>query len=251
MGSNPASPTQKFEFHETDSVSAVRGLGTIVNVLAVLVGSSLGVLAGSRVPPRIKESVVGGIGIVTVVIGLMDAMRTRDMVVPLVSLAIGGTLGEWFRIEDRLEAFANGVKHRLGRRSDTRFVEGFVTATALYCVGPLTVLGGIQDGTGQLPRLYFIKSALDGTMSIVFGSQFGIGVALSSVSVLVVQGGIAIFGGAIDRVLSDQQTIEMFATGGLMVVAIGLNLLGVTRLRVASYLPGLVIAPVLVAVVGR
>jgi len=88
-------------------------------------------------------------------------------------------------------------------------------------------------------------------MSIVFGSQFGIGVALSSVSVLVVQCGIAIFGGAIDRVLSDQQTIEMFATGGLMVVAIGLNLLGVTRLRVASYLPGLVIAPVLVAVVGR
>ena len=229
----------------------MRGLGTLVNVVSVLVGSSIGMLVGGRVPTRIRETVVAAIGIVTVVIGIGDALGTRNMVFPLAATALGAIVGEALRIEDRLAALGEVVKRRAGRDSDAGFTEGFVTATLLFCVGPLTFLGGIQDGTGEIPKLYFIKSALDGTMSVVFGSQFGPGAALSALSVLVVQGGIAAFGGVLDRVLTERQTIELFATGGVAVVGIGVNLLGIARIRVASFLPGLVLAPLLVAVFAR
>ena len=235
----------------TDSVAPVRGLGTVVNVAAVLVGSSLGMLVGRRIPSRVRESVVAAIGLATVVIGVSDALGTRNMVFPLAATALGAVVGEALRIDGRLASIGDSVKRRIGRQGDDRFTEGFVTATLLFCIGPLTILGGIEDGTGQVPRLYFIKSALDGTMSLVFGSQFGPGAALSAVSVLVVQGGIAGFGSVLDRVLTERQTVELFATGGLAVVGIGLNLLGMTKIRVASFLPGLLIAPVLVAVFAR
>ena len=229
----------------------MRGLGTVVNVVAVLAGSTLGLLVGRRIPARVRESVVAAIGIVTVVIGVGDALGSANMVFPLAATALGAVIGEALRIEDRLASVGDSVKRRVGRQSDDRFTEGFLTATLLFCIGPLTILGGIEDGTGQVPRLYFIKSALDGTMSLVFGSQFGPGAALSALSVLVVQGGIAACGTLLDRVLSERQTVELFATGGIAVVGIGINLLGIARIRVASFLPGLVIAPILVAVFAR
>ena len=229
----------------------MRGLGTVVNVAAVLIGSSLGMLVGRRIPSRIRESVVAAIGLTTVVIGVGDALGTQNMVFPLAATALGAVVGEALRIDGRLASIGDFVKRRIGRQGDDRFTEGFVTATLLFCIGPLTILGGIEDGTGQVPRLYFIKSALDGTMSLVFGSQFGPGAALSAVSVLAVQGGIAAFGSVLDRVLTERQTVELFATGGIAVVGIGVNLLGIAKIRVASFLPGLLIAPVLVAVFAR
>ena len=208
-------------------------------------------LAGRRIPSRIRESVVAAIGLATVVIGISDVLGTRNMVFPLAATVLGVIVGESLRLHERLISLGDGMKRRIGRQSDDRFTEGFVTATLLFCIGPLTILGGIEDGTGQVPRLYFIKSALDGTMSLVFGSQYGPGAALSALSVLVVQGGIAAFGTLLDRVMSERQTVELFATGGLAVVGIGFNLLGVARIRVASFLPSLFIAPVLVAVFAR
>jgi uncharacterized membrane protein YqgA involved in biofilm formation len=208
-------------------------------------------LVGRRIPSRIRESVVAAIGLATVVIGIGDVLGTRNMVFPLAATVLGVIVGESLRLHERLISLGDGVKRRIGRQSDDRFTEGFVTATLLFCIGPLTILGGIEDGTGQVPRLYFIKSALDGTMSLVFGSQYGPGAALSALSVLVVQGGIVAFGTLLDRVMSERQTVELFATGGLAVVGIGFNLLGVARIRVASFLPSLFIAPVLVAVFAR
>jgi uncharacterized membrane protein YqgA involved in biofilm formation len=208
-------------------------------------------LVGRRIPSRIRESVVAAIGLATVVIGIGDVLGTRNMVFPLAATVLGVIVGEALRLHERLISLGDGVKRRIGRQSDDRFTEGFVTATLLFCIGPLTILGGIEDGTGQVPRLYFIKSALDGTMSLVFGSQYGPGAALSALSVLVVQGGIAVFGTLLDRVMSERQTVELFATGGLAVVGIGFNLLGIARIRVASFLPSLLIAPVLVAVFAR
>ncbi|MFM7526717.1 MAG: DUF554 domain-containing protein, partial [Actinomycetota bacterium] len=187
----------------------------------------------------------------------------RNMVFPLVGMAIGALIGEVLRIEDRLEGIGARLQRRFDRsadasgptepslatgRSQRSFVKGFVTASALYCVGPLTVLGAIQDASGDTPQLYIIKGLLDGFVSIMFAAMYGIGVAFSALSVFVVQGSLTLGGTGLDAVLDDRMRTELFAAGGIAVIGIGLNLLQVTKIRLANLLPGLVLTPVLVAI---
>lgn len=204
------------------------------------------------------------IGLVTVALGVSDAIDTRNMVFPLVGMALGALLGEALRIEDRLEALGAFLQKRFDRgatavqivgdssgiepTNERNFVKGFVTASALYCIGPLTVLGAIEDASGDTPQLYIIKGLLDGFVSIMFAATYGIGVAFSALSVLVVQGGLTLGGTGLDALLDDRMRTELFAAGGLAVIGIGLNLLQVTRIRLANLLPGLVLTPILVAV---
>ena len=235
----------------------MRGLGTLVNVAAVLAGSGAGLLAGGKVPERIRETALQGVGLVTLVLGVRESASTHNLTFPLAAVVIGGLLGEALRIEDRLEHFGERLR-RLAERGRGRagsagstFVEGFVTASLIFCIGPLTILGSIQDGMGRGAQDLFVKSVLDGTVAVVLASTLGVGVAASAATVLVVQGGLTIGAAAANAVLSTRMIAEMTATGGVLIIGIGLRLLDVKRIRVGSLLPALVVAPVAVALFAR
>ena len=202
---------------------------------------------GDKIPDRVRVIVVQVIGMVTIGLGLSDLLKTHNMVFPLLGMVFGAVIGELLRIEDRLEGIGEVIRKRFAKRQDPgRFISGFVTATLLFCIGPLTILGAIQDASGETPQLYIIKGTLDGFMSVVFGAIHGVGVLFSAVSVFVVQGTLTLFGTQLDSLLNDRMRIELFATGGLAVMAIGLNLLDIKKIRLGSLLPGLILTPVLV-----
>ena len=225
----------------------MRGLGTIINTATVLAGGGLGLLIGNRIPDRIRVIIVQVIGLVTIAIGLRDVMNTRNMVFPLVGMVLGAIIGELLRIEDRLEDLGELLRRKFTKpESESKFVTGFVTATLLFCVGPLTILGAIEDASGKTPQLYIIKGTLDGFMMIIFSALYGVGAIFSAASVFLIQGSLTLFGTSLDALLTDRMRLELFAAGGLAVLAIGLNLLEIKRIRLGSLLPGLVITPLLV-----
>jgi uncharacterized membrane protein YqgA involved in biofilm formation len=200
-----------------------------------------------------REIAFQGVGLVVLVLGVQQALTTRNIAFPLAAIILGGLIGEGLGIERHLEAMGDRLRRRFerGDNPDSRFVDGFVTATLVFCVGPLTILGSIADGLGQGAQLLFIKSALDGTVSAVLASTLGIGVILSAVSVLLVQGSLTLAAGAVHGVLTPRMVTELTATGGILIVAIGLRLLDLTRLRVGNFLPSLLIAPVAVVLFAR
>ena len=202
---------------------------------------------GDKIPERVRIIVVQVIGMITLGLGLSDLLKTHNMVFPLLGMVFGAVIGEVLRIEDRLEGIGEVIRKRFAKRQDPGpFVSGFVTATLLFCIGPLTILGAIQDASGATPQLYIIKGTLDGFMSVIFGAIHGVGVLFSAVSVFVVQGILTLFGTQLDSLLNDRMRIELFATGGIAVMAIGLNLLDIKKIRLGSLLPGLIVTPVLV-----
>lgn len=233
----------------------VRGIGTVVNVLAILGGTAVGLLLGSRLPERLRVAVLQAVGLITVVIGVGEALTTRNVVFPLVALILGAAVGEALRIEDRLEGLGHAIRGRFERRQDdeSRFVEGFVAASLLFCIGPLTILGSIRDGLGgpDHAQLLLVKSALDGVVSVAFASALGWGVGFSALPVVAIQGTLTLLAGVADRLLTDRMVVEMSATGGIMVIGIGLRLLDLKKVPVASFLPALVLAPVGVALFAR
>lgn len=218
----------------------MRGIGTVVNVGAALIGTVIGVLAGSRAPERIRTTVLTGVGLVVLVIGVQQALETRNLVFPLVALIVGAVAGELLRLQDRLDGLPASTN-------------GFVAASLVFCVGPLTILGSIKDGLGgpDHAQLLFVKAALDGLVAIVFASTMGWSVAFSALTVLVVQGGLTLCAGAADRVLTARMVDEISATGGVVLLGLGLRLLDIKPVRVASFLPALVAAPLLVAWFAR
>ena len=207
----------------------------------------VGIAMGDKIPDRVRVIVVQVIGMVTIGLGLSDLLKTHNMVFPLLGMVFGAVIGELLRIEDRLEGIGEVIRKRFAKRQDPGpFVSGFVTATLLFCIGPLTILGAIQDASGATPQLYIIKGTLDGFMSVIFGAIHGVGVLFSAVSVFVVQGTLTLFGTQLDSLLNDRMRIELFATGGIAVMAIGLNLLDIKKIRLGSLLPGLIVTPLLV-----
>ncbi len=225
----------------------MRGLGTLINTATVLAGGGLGLIMGNRIPDRIRTIIVQVIGLVTISIGLRDVIKTDNMVFPLVGMVLGAIIGEMLRIEDRLESLGEVLRRKFSKPdNESKFVTGFVTATLLFCVGPLTILGAIEDASGKTPQLYIIKGTLDGFMMIIFSALYGIGALFSAASVFVVQGSLTLFGTSLDTLLNDRMRLELFSAGGLAVLAIGLNLLEIKKIRLGSMLPGLVITPLLV-----
>lgn len=224
------------------------GLGTLVNTITVALGGVIGVRFGSRVPDRMRDSVVKVIGLVTLSIGLSDILRTENVIFPLLGMILGVIIGEMLRIDEALESLGSTLQRKFAKSADgASFVKGFATASLLFCIGPLTLLGAIEDAQGGIPRLYMIKASLDGFMSIVFGSLYGVGAIFSAASVFVVQGLLTLFGTQLDDLLVPRVEVELYAVGGLAVMAIGLNLLEVAKIRLGSMLPGLVTTPILVA----
>ena len=225
----------------------MRGLGTLINTATVLAGGGLGLIIGNRIPDRIRTIIVQVIGLVTISIGLRDVIKTDNMVFPLVGMVLGAIIGEMLRIEDRLESLGEVLRRKFSKPdNESKFVTGFVTATLLFCVGPLTILGAIEDASGKTPQLYIIKGTLDGFMMIIFSALYGIGALFSAASVFVVQGSLTLFGTSLDTLLNDRMRLELFSAGGLAVLAIGINLLEIKKIRLGSMLPGLVITPLLV-----
>ena len=225
----------------------MRGLGTIINTATVLAGGGFGLLIGNRIPDRIRVIIVQVIGLVTIAIGLRDVINTHNMVFPLVGMVLGAIIGELLRIEDRLEDLGELLRRKFTKpESESKFVTGFVTATLLFCVGPLTILGAIEAASGKTPQLYIIKGTLDGFMMIIFSALYGVGAIFSAASVFLIQGSLTLFGTSLDALLTDRMRLELFAAGGLAVLAIGLNLLEIKRIRLGSLLPGLAITPLLV-----
>ena len=219
----------------------------MINTATVLVGGSVGLIIGDRIPDRIRTIVVQVIGLVTLGLGLSDVLKTHNMVFPLVGMVLGGIVGELLAIERRLEGLGEVIRRRFARNQEPgRFVNGFVTATLLFCIGPLTILGAMQDATGETPQLYIIKGTLDGFMNVIFGAIYGVGAVFSALSIFIVQGSLTLGGSALDNLLNDRMRIELFSAGGFAVMAIGLNLLEIKKIRLGSLLPGLVITPLLV-----
>jgi hypothetical protein len=194
------------------------------------------------------------VGLVVIVIGVDQSVRTRNVIFPLTAIVIGGLIGELLDIEGRLEGLGDRIRRRFapaGEVHEAGFVEGFVTASLVFCVGPLSVLGSIEDGLHGDHQLLFVKAGLDGLVALVLASTLGWGVGVSAVVVLLYQGGLTVLAGLADRALTDRMILEMTATGGIMVLGIGIRLLEIRPLRVASFLPALLIVPVAVGLFAR
>ncbi len=226
--------------------------GTLVNIATVLLGSSLGLLLRGRLPTRIVVVVMQAIGLVTVFIGISNAFdlgrvtKPPGVIVGLVALALGGALGEWWRIEEGLEAAGKYLKARF--KGQGRFTEGFVAASLLFCVGPLTLVGSIQNGLSGDASFLILKAALDGFSSLALSATFGFGVIFSALIVAVLQGGLSLGAGLFTNLIpdpaSDPRVFLVNGVGGLMILGLGLGLLEIKRLRVASLLPALALVVV-------
>ncbi len=239
------------------------GIGTVVNVCTVLVGSTLGVLVGHRLSHRTRDLVTDALGLVTFLIAIMGALTVRDTVlsdavgdsapvlIVLGAMLIGGITGSLLRIEYRLEGLGGWLQRRLGgderlHEGKAQFVEGFVSASMVFCVGPLTVLGALSDGLGRGADQLFLKATLDGFAAIAFAASLGWGVAASALVVLVVQGAVTGVGALLGDVLPEAHVTALGATGGLMLIGVALRLLKLKQVAVADFLPALVVAPLLV-----
>lgn len=222
-------------------------VGTLINVASVVTGSALGCAIGARLPESMQVTVVQGLGLVTTLIGIQAALETQNVLILLASILTGAVLGEALCLQGGLEALGNRFQAVFPKGVGTSPAEGFITASLVFCVGPMAILGSIQDGLKGDFRLLAVKSMLDGFASIAFSASLGWGVIFSAVSVLVYQGAITMAAGALHEVLSEGMVTEMSAAGGLIIVAIGLKLLRVKDIRIANFLPALVIAPLVVA----
>jgi uncharacterized protein len=237
-------------------------LGTGLNALTVIIGGLLGALLGDRLPKRTQHTIRTGLGLITLVIGLQMAMTTHNILIVLVSVGVGAILGEWWGIEAGLERLGHWPQARIGALQKRPVVEndepptrslaqGFVVASLVFCVGPMAILGPIQEGLSGDHRLLLIKSALDGLSALAFGAALGPGVALSALLVLVYQGsfGLAAIGlaNSLGNITATHPAvIELTATGGVLIMGISLGLLDLRVVRVANMLPAIVLAPLIV-----
>jgi hypothetical protein len=221
-------------------------LGTAANVAAIVLGSIVGLLLRQKLPRRITTILTQGLGLVTALIGIKMMLVTENVLVVLLSVIAGGVAGELIQIESRLDAFGVRIEKRLSRQRGT-FAKAFVTSSLLYCVGPLAILGALQDGLRGDYTLLLTKSGLDGIASVAFASTLGIGVLFSALPVLAYQGSLTIGASLLAPYLTTSVVNEMTATGGLLILGIGLNMLKVTKIKVGNMLPAILIAAILAA----
>ncbi len=223
--------------------------GTLLNAATVLAGGLLGTFLGDRLPERLRENLVRGVGLFTLAMGAKFALETGNLLYLLGSILVGGLLGTLAGIERRLNELGETLQRRFGRGEGT-IAEGFVTATIVFCVGPLTFLGSIQNGLSGDATLLTIKSVLDGFTAIALAATLGWGVPLTVIVILVYQGGLAAGAAAFSGLLSAAQLTEMNAVGGLLILGVGLKLLRIRDVSVADFLPAILVAPLLVQAVA-
>lgn len=247
--------------------------GTLLNIITVALGSLVGLLVGNRLPKRMQESIITGLGLVTLVVGLDNTRATGNIIIPLLATVIGVIIGEALQLDVALERLAAWLQIRLTGRTPTlddapsssdensreRFITGFVTASLVFCIGPLTFAGSIQDGM-DIPagfQALAIKSTLDGFAAMAFAASFGVGVLATCLTIFVVQGGLALLGMALAGLMTQSgaaaiaqnpMILEMTAVGGILLIGLSLVLLDVKKPRMANFLPALGIAPLMVGI---
>jgi len=237
------------------------GLGTMINVATVLIGGALGLLLGSRLPSKVRGTIMDGLGLLTLVIGISLALETDNILIVLGSLLIGGIVGELLNIEDGIDRLGQWLERKTGARngcteereargSGSQFSYAFLMASLLFCVGPMTILGSIQDGLSGDYTLLAVKAVMDGFAALAFASTLGAGVLFSALTVLVYQGALTLGANWASAALSAPMTAEMTATGGVLMLALGLGLLEIKRIRTGNLLPALIAAPAIVSLAG-
>jgi uncharacterized membrane protein YqgA involved in biofilm formation len=235
--------------------------GTLLNIATVLLGGSLGLFLGGRVPERLKGTVTVGMGLFTAAIGVQMFLKTQNPLIVLGSLILGALLGEWWQIEDGLQNLGIILEKRILGVSSTalttsgsaapttssRFVRGFLTASLIFCVGPMTILGSIQDGLTGNYSLLAVKAVLDGFSALAFASTLGVGVLFSATVILVYQGGISLLAAQLNQIVNPAMMNEMTAVGGVMLLGLAISsMLEIKPIRVGNFLPALAIAPLIV-----
>ncbi|MBE0687908.1 MAG: DUF554 domain-containing protein [Anaerolineaceae bacterium] len=224
--------------------------GTIINVITILLGGFFGLLLGTRLPEKVRYTVMMALGLFTFAYGIRLFIQTGNALVVLISMLVGVLLGEWWRIEDGLSHLGVFLERKFNRNKgieSAKFIRGFLTASLLFCIGPMAILGSIQDGlTGDFNTLV-IKAIMDGFAAIAFASSLGIGVMFSSLVILVYQGGLSLLATQLQFIMSEQVLAEFSAIGGIMLMGIAVSsLLEVKKIRVANFLPGFIVLPLVI-----
>jgi uncharacterized membrane protein YqgA involved in biofilm formation len=237
-------------------------IGTIVNVITILVGSAIGVAVGAKIPNRTRTLITDALGLVTFISGASACVALwnssyvnavgggKPILITLGGLLLGGVLGSLLTLEDRLERGGNNLRKRFARDEDSNFVTGFVSASLIFVIGPMAILGSISDGLGNGNELLILKSIMDGFAAIAFAAALGWGVAASAISVLIYQGAWSAIGALLGKILSDYQIDALTGVGGLLLIGIGLRLLNIKNIAIGDMLPALVVTPVLATLVA-
>ena len=233
------------------------GIGTLINVITVIIGGSFGLLIGGKISEGLENTVMKGLGLITLVIGIDMALGTKMIFIPMGSVVVGGMIGHWLDIAGKLDSFGDFMKvksQRVFKKGFKKgdFSKGFVTASLVFCVGPMTVLGSIQDGLSGDFSLLAVKAGLDGFAAMAFASTMGVGVLFSVITLIVYQGGLTMAAAGMRSTFAGMDVSnsiainELSATGGVLIIGIGLLLLEIADVKVSNYLPAIFIAPLLV-----
>jgi uncharacterized protein len=226
-------------------------LGTLVNGLCIIIGTLLGKLF-HRIPQRMKDTVMSGIGLAVMVLGLQMSFKSEQFLIVILSLVGGAIIGELVDLDLKLNQLGNWLEKKLGSSEESSISQGFVTATLIFVIGAMAIIGALDSGIRGDHNVLYTKAIIDGFTSVILATTLGIGVLFSAVPVMLYQGTIALFATQIDRfvpaVLLESFVVEMTSAGGIMIVAIGLNLLGLTKIRVANLLPGILVVALLVSI---
>lgn len=227
-------------------------LAVFVNAATVILGSILGMLLNKRLKEEYTKTIVACMGICTMVIGITSAIATSNIIIVVVSLVSGTVIGELIKLEQRLDGTGDWLKKKIPGKGNSRFTEGFVSASLLFCIGSMSIMGSFDAGLRGNYDIIFTKSAMDGIIAVTFAATMGVGVAFSALTILVYQGALTLLAGVIAPVLSDPIITEMGAAGGVMLIATGMNIIGLTkeRIRVGNMLPGLIVPIIWFAVAG-
>lgn len=218
-------------------------LGALVNAGTIILGSGIGLLLGNRLSERMRQVVFAGLGLSVFVLGVQMAMASQHPMVMIFSVLLGGITGELLHIEEGLNSFGKWIKAKVGSKDD-RFVDGFISASLLYAIGSLAILGPFNEALNGDRTVHFTKAVLDGFSAIPLSAAMGSGVALSSLPVLVYQGLLTLFAASLQSVLTPPVMTELIATGGLLVMAVSLGIAGIKNFPISSMLPALLYAPI-------
>lgn len=227
-------------------------LAVFVNALTVILGSTLGVLLNKHLKEEYTKTVIACMGICTMVIGITGAIVTSNIIIVVVCLVVGTVIGELLKLEQRLDNVGNWLKSKLPQKGNSQFTEGFVSASLLFCIGSMSIMGSFEAGLQGTYDITFAKAAMDGIISVTFAATMGIGVAFSALTIIVYQGSLTLLAGVIAPILSDPVIAEMSAVGGVMLIATGMNIMGLAkdRIRVGNMLPALIFPVIWFAIAG-
>ena len=224
-------------------------LGTIVNVIAIILGTLFGILIKKGIKDKYKSIIMDGIGLSVVILGIIGGIKANNIILVIGSIVVGSLVGEMIDIDLKLEHLGNKMEKSFGK-GDSNFSKGFVTASLVYCIGAMAILGSIESGTLGNHKILIAKSILDGISAIIFASTLGIGVAFSAIPVFIYQGVITLLANSVKDLLTPDVINEMSSVGGILILAIGINILGIKKIKVANMLPAIFIPVVYLAIVN-